>query len=125
MAFPDLTPTSRTFESGDYPVKTFKAQNGSEVRILYGTTRTNMKLSMTFANIPDDDAQSILDHYDEVQGTFQTFVVGAGPKKGWDGQNIAISARDNGNKYRYEGPPQQVQVRPGISTVTVSLIGVF
>lgn len=125
MAFPDLTPTSRTFESGDYPVKTFKAQNGSEVRILYGTTRTNMKLSMTFANIPDDDAQSILDHYDEVQGTFQTFVVGAVPKKGWDGQNIAISARDNGNKYRYEGPPQQVQVRPGISTVTVSLIGVF
>lgn len=125
MAFPDLIPTSRTFESGDYPVKTFKAQNGSEVRILYGTTRTNMKLSMTFANIPDSDAELILDHYDEVQGTYQTFVVGADVKKGWNGQNAAISARDNGNKYRYEGPPQQVQVRPGISTVTVSLIGVF
>tara|TARA_B100001939_G_C16772268_1_gene543174 strand:+ start:405 stop:806 length:402 start_codon:yes stop_codon:yes gene_type:complete len=133
MAFPELIPTSRTFESGDYPVKTFKAQNGAEVRVLYGTTRTNMKLSMTFENIPDVDAKQILDHYDEVQGTFQTFVVGATTKKGWDPRdsdgtnlgNAAIGARDHGNKYRYESPPRQAQVRPGISTVTVNLIGVF
>ena len=28
-------------------------------------------------------------------------------------------------KYRYEGPPQIAQVRPGVSTVTVNLIGVI
>ena len=56
--FPDLIPTSRSFEAGDYPVKTFKAQNGAEHRILYGSNRTNMKLSLTFANITDADYHS-------------------------------------------------------------------
>ena len=28
-------------------------------------------------------------------------------------------------KYRYESPPQVVQVRPGVSTVTINLIGVL
>ncbi len=57
MAFPTLVPTSRSFESGDYPVKTFKAQNGKEHRILYGSNRTNMKLSLSYANITDANAE--------------------------------------------------------------------
>ena len=71
MAFPNLTPTSRSFESGDYPVKTFKSQNGAEVRILYGDKRTNMKLSLSYANITDAEAEQFLDHFDEVQGTLK------------------------------------------------------
>ena len=126
MDFPALVPTSRSFESGDYPVKTFKAQNGAEHRILYGSNRTNMKLSLTFANIADADAELILDHYDAVQGTFQTFGVGpTGVKLGWKGSGDAIGAATRGNNYRYESAPQMTQVRPGISTVTVNLIGVI
>ena len=126
MAFPALVPTSRSFESGNYPVKTFTAQNGKEHRILYGSNRTNMKLSLSYANITDANAELFLDHYDEVQGTFQTFSVGqeAG-KGGWKGNQDAIGAVTHGNNYRYEGAPQLVQVRPGISTVTVNLIGVL
>jgi hypothetical protein len=125
MDFPKLTPTSRAFESGDYPVKTFKAQNGAERRILYGSNRTNMKLSLTFANIPDADAELILDHYDAVQGTFKKFGVGDESKQGWEGNRDAIGAVTHGNAYRYESAPQMTQVRPGISTVTVNLIGVL
>ena len=125
MAFPDLVPTSRSFESGDYPVKTFKAQNGSEVRILYGDKRTNMKLSLSYANITDAEAEQFLDHYDEVQGTFKTFTLSELARGGWTGNKDALGAQTHGNDYRYEKPPQQVQVRPGISTVTVNLIGVL
>ena len=126
MAFPALVPTSRSFDSGDYPIKTFKAQNGKEHRILYGSNRTNMKLSLTYANITDANAELFLDHYDEMQGTFQTFTVGreAG-KGGWEGNQDAIGAVTHGNAYRYENAPQLVQVRPGISTVTVNLIAVI
>ena len=129
--FPSLVPTSRTFESGNYPVKTFKAQNGAEHRILYGSNRTNMKLSLSYANITDANAELFLDHFDAVQGTFQTFElarfqVGAGATRGgWEGNGDALGATGQGNQYRYEGPPQVVQVRPGISTVTVNLIGVL
>lgn len=125
-AFPKLVPTARTFESGDFPVKTFKAQNGVEHRILYGSRRTNMKLSLTFANITDAEAESILDHYEAVQGTFGTLTVSMEDGKGgWEGNEDALGAGLHGNNYRYEGPPQLVQVRLGISTVTVNLIGVL
>lgn len=125
MAFPSLVPTSRSFESGDYPVKTFKAQNGKEHRILYGSNRTNMKLSLSYANITDANAELFLDHFDEVQGTFGTFVIGLDARGGWEGNKDAIGAQTHGNNYRYESPPQVAQVRPGISTVTVNLIGVL
>ena len=127
MAFPTLVPTSRSFESGDYPVKTFKAQNGKEHRILYGSNRTNMKLSLSYANITDANAELFLDHYDEVQGTFGTFAIGGldASRGGWKGNKDAIGAQTHGNNYRYESPPQMTQVRPGISTVTVNLIGVL
>tara|TARA_Y100000361_G_C11076116_1_gene298382 strand:- start:471 stop:860 length:390 start_codon:yes stop_codon:yes gene_type:complete len=124
--FPTLKPTSRTFESGDFPVKTFKAQNGAEHRILYGSRRTNMKMSLTFANITDDEAQQILDHYDSVQGTFGTVIIQrADGKAGWTGAEAALGAGAHGNSFRYEGPPQVLAVRRGLSTVTVKFIGVI
>lgn len=126
IAFPALIPTARSFESGDYPIKTFKAQNGKEHRILYGSNRTNMKLSLTFANISDANAELILEHYDSVRGTFGTLTVDLNSGKGgWQGDEKLLSAAPSGNSYRYEGPPQVVQVRPGVSTVTVNLIGVL
>jgi len=126
----DLVPSARTFESGDYPVKTYKAQNGAEHRILYGDKRTNMKLSLTYANILDADAELFLDHYDTVQGTFQTFSLGSingvNPTRGgWEGNTDALGAQTHSNNYRYEGPPQVAQVALGRSTVTVNLIGVL
>jgi len=125
MAFPELTPSSRSFDSGDYPVKTYKSQSGREVRILYGSKRTNMKLQLTYSNLTDANAELFLDHYDEMKGTFTTFEISADASGGWEGNSDAIDAESHGNDYRYEGPPQLTQVRPGISTVTVNLIGVL
>jgi len=125
MDFPALTPTGRTFESGDFPIKTFKAQNGAETRILYGSNRTNMKLQLTYANITDAQAEQFLDHYEFVRGTFDTFDLGQSARGGWEGNSDALGAQTTGNKYRYENSPQLAQVRPGTSTVTVNLIGVL
>ena len=131
MPYPtDLKPTSRSFSAGDYPVKTFKAQSGAETRILYGNRRTNLKLSLTYQNITDANAELFIDHYDETQGTFAVFGVASegtnsGAKTGWEGNSTAIGAGSSGNAYRYESAPELTQVRPGVSTVTVNLIGVL
>ena len=126
MAFPELVPTNRSFDAGDYPVKAFKSQNGAETRILYGSNRTNMKLSLSYSNIADANAELFLDHYDEMKGTFTTLAIGQDAGKGgWEGNNDAIGAGRQGNAYRYESAPQLTQVRPGVSTVTVNLIGVI
>ena len=124
MAFPSLTPTARQFDSGDYPVQTFSAQSGAEVRILYGSQRTKMKLALSFANVTDANAELFLDHFDEVKGSFKVFDLPEEALQGWSGTGDALQASGT-NRWRYESPPQIASVRPGLSTVTVNLIGVF
>ena len=48
MAYPDIRPTSRSFDPGNWPVRT-NAQNGAEVRLLYGSQRYN-KLQLSYQN---------------------------------------------------------------------------
>ena len=124
MAFPTLAPTSRSFEPGDYPIKTYNAQNGSEIRIAYGSSRTNAKLSLSFENVTDSQAEGFLTHFDSVLGTMNTFNIPDETKSGWSGTSSAIDAPPRSN-WRYEKPPQIASVRPGTSSVTINLIGVI
>ena len=119
MAFPtSLQPTGRTYSPGNYPIKTFKSQSGQEVRILYGSERTETKLSLSYANIGDASAELFLDHYDEVKGTFNTFTIPDNALAGWSSNTDALRPEqtevptvtytvtvvsDSGNKYRIDG----------------------
>ena len=124
MAFPTLVPTSRSFEPGNYPVKTYNAQDGTEIRIAYGNRRTNAKLSLSFNNVTDSQAEGFLTHFDAVLGTLNTFSIPSETKSGWTGTSSAIDAPTDA-EWRYEQPPQILSVRPGTSSVTVSLLGVI
>lgn len=124
MAFPDLKPTSRQFEFGDWPVKTFRSQDGSEVRILYGSQRTGMTLDLSFENISDANADLFFAHYLEVKGSYNTFAITDNTRAGWSGNNTTLGASAWGNAYRYAAPPTITATAPGRSTVQVKLIGV-
>ena len=98
--------------------------NGSEVRILYGNTKTGSKLDLTFDNIADADAQLILNHYATEFGTFQTFDLSDVTKhSGWGGDVGAFNA-GIGVQYRYNEPPKVTNVYRGRSTISVSFVGV-
>lgn len=126
MAFPTLAPTSRSFDAGDWPTKTFRSQNGSEVRILYGSNRTGMSLELSYENITDANAELFLTHYNEVQGTYGTFTIPAtGAKTGWGGSANALDVTNTGNRWRYSEAPTLQSIKPGISSVSVKLIGVL
>jgi hypothetical protein len=125
MPFPALRPTSRDFTPGDWPVKSYKSQSGAEVRILYGDTRTNMEMTLGYDNISDAQAEQFLTHYDETKGTYNTFLINDLTKAGWAGARGSIGAESIGNRWRYADPPQITAVKPGRSSVRVSLLGVF
>jgi len=127
MTYPNLTPSSRQFDPGNWPVKSFNAQDGAEVRILYGNRRTKMKLSLNYANVTDANAELFFDHYQEMKGTFETFALPVGSKAvaGWAGTESVLTGAGSGNLWRYEGPPTIENVRPGVSNVSVTLLGVF
>jgi len=124
MAYPSLTPSTRNYSSGDYPVKTFTSQSGAESRILYGSRRTGMTLELQYDNLTDANAELFLDHYDETKGTYTTFTLPASAFSGWSGNKDAIDAA-TANSWRYDGPPQVSNVRPGISSVQIKLVGVL
>lgn len=123
MAFPNLVPSSRTFSPGDFPIKKFNAQNGAEVRILYGSRRVNQVFELSYANISDQDANLFLTDYEDQKGTFKRFTLSDNTYKGWDLERSPTSKLDRapGTLWRYDAPPAIVSVRPGISSVTVKL----
>lgn len=124
MAFPSLAPTSRDFSPGDWPIKRFNSQSGAEVRILYGSQRTNAKLSLSYENLSDSSTQLFLDDYEAQLGTLRTFDLPSEAKSGWTGTSSSIDA-PTGTKWRYEGEPAVTSVRPGRSSVTVKLVAVI
>ena len=124
MAFPTLTPTSREFSPGAWPVKNYNSQSGAEVRILYGSRRTNAKLSLGYENISDSNAQLFLDDYAAQYGTLRTFTLPSAVRTGWSGSSGSIDAPPSA-AWRYEGEPQVRSVRPGRSSVTVNLVAVI
>ena len=124
MPFPALKPTSRDFTPGNWPVKSFKSQSGAEVRILYGDTRTGMEMTLGYDNITDAQAQEFLTHYDETKGTYGIFTIRSFTRAGWAASPFAIDCGPI-NRWRYADPPQLTAVKPGRSSVRVSLIGVF
>lgn len=125
-AFPSIVPTSRSFEAGDWPIKRFVSQSGSEVRILYGDRRTGHTLSLGYENIDDATVEQFFQHYYEQKGTYQTFAFGTTAStigQGWEGSSDFFNA-GSAVQWRYSGPPTVQQVRPGISSVTVNFVAV-
>ena len=122
MSFPALEPTSRSFEAGDFPVKAFSAQDGSEIRFLYGNRRVGMKMSLTYQNVSDANAGSFIAHFQSMQGTYQTFRLPAAARGGWKGSSSHLDAEAWGSLWRYSSAPKVDSVYPGISTATVTLI---
>jgi hypothetical protein len=124
MAFPTLKPTGREFSGGDFPIKRFNAQSGAEVRILYGNRRTNATLSLSYDNITDVNAQLFATDYAEQLGTFRTFTLPSEVRTGWTGAAATIDAPPTA-RWRYDSAPVIQAVRPGRSSVTVSLVAVI
>lgn len=120
MAFPSLTPTGRQFTPGDFPNKKFNSQSGAEVRVLYGSRRVNAVLNLSYTNVTDANVQSFLDDYNSQLGTFRTFTLPSVVFEGWSGTASTLDA-PSGTKWRYDTEPQVQAVRPGISSVTLSL----
>ena len=134
MAFPDLVPSSRQFTPGNYPVKANQMMDGFETRILYGSKRVGATLSLSYSNIEDTDVVKFWDHYDEVKGTFETFVIGGadGAAKAGMTKDLATVVPFGTSKdpegygsWRYAESPAVTSVYPGVSNVSVKLLAVL
>lgn len=83
-----------------------------------------MTIELSYENITDSQAETFLTHYNETLGTLRTFTLPTETRAGWSGTAGSINV-PSGNAWRYSKAPALTAVRPGVSTVTVSLVGVL
>ena len=128
MAYPAIIPTARSYDPGNWPIKTYNSQSGAEVRILYGDKKFNSTLSLTYSNISDAEANQFLSHYSGSLGTYHTFTLAGSSATavltGWKGGSSEL-IDSSSSKWRYKEAPRLEAVRPGVSSVTVSLLRVI
>ena len=130
--FPSIAPTSRSLVAGDFPGSVFTAQDGAEVRVQYGSQRSNVELSLSFDNITDANAALIYDHYVSCRGTLGVFDVAANslaltgnPGFHPGAGSGRFSVTPYGMRYRYAEPPQFTSIKPGRMSATIKLVGVL
>lgn len=124
IAFPNLKPSTRSYSPGEFASTEFKALNGAITKLRYGNRRHNSTLSLTFANISDDNAVLILDHYNLITLTgdwasFSTTSAAAGASAAlvpWLEESVS------GLRWRYASPPNVSSVKKGLSTIQCEFI---
>lgn len=129
--FPSMKPSSRDFTMGDIPSTIYKSLSGVVYRRAYGNKQTGHALKLTFKNIGDTNellvgagtAKQIIDHYNDCNGTFESFVL---PDRLFDGMDNSLEGliqAPSNVKWRYAAAPSVQSVISGVSTVSVSLVG--
>ena len=128
VAFPSISPSSRSYSPGNFPQTEFRAQNGALTVVLFGSRRVDSELDLEFQNITDADAALILANYEAVNRTWDsvTFSTASGTS-GISGSlaGYISEAGGSGLRWRYAEPPSVTSVLPGRSTVRCRFIGIM
>lgn len=129
IQFPALVPSSRSFSPGSYPETVFEAQNGSKSFIRYGNKPVNASLSLSFSNISDDDANSILTAYFDSESVAENYInISSKALAGiqYAPTDSALTQRigqyKSGLRWRFSGPPEYSSVFPGVANVSCSFV---
>tara|TARA_R100000742_G_C4267252_1_gene85433 strand:- start:13 stop:450 length:438 start_codon:yes stop_codon:yes gene_type:complete len=133
--FPNLRPSSRSFNPGKYPSVDFESLDGTKTHIRYGNKRVNATLTLGFSNITDGAAGLILAHYDDVMADYDYV------KFTSDNGTAGIVDPNSGNfltkeiagdsgtgetrlglRWRYSSPPTVTSTFKGRSNVSCSFV---
>ena len=121
--FPALKPSARSFQLGQYPVKTYRAMSGAVVRRSFGNKPFGYTLDLQYENVTEGTVNTIIDHYNEQQGGTLGFTLSFAVFAGYTVTLQGKVRNPSGIEWLYAEPPNVSSVIAGISTVTVKLVG--
>ena len=135
LDFPDIEPSARVFNPGEFPRTLFESQNGAMTAVYFGDRPVNASLELTFRNIVDDKAHQIINHYKRCNradgnGNWNYAklpTTATGPLAGIGDADLrdTVGETDDNRRYRYADAPQVTSTFPGYSTVVVKLIAMI
>jgi len=119
---PALTPTAMDFTAPEFPVKSSTSISGVVTRRIFGNRGSRSTLQLSFDNITDASAVQFLDAWNASRGQLDAVTV---PSVVFDGASAAlvsyVSDGGDGLIWHFAAPPQVQRVKPGISSVRISL----
>ena len=121
--FPALTPTARSFQLGQYPVKTYRAMSGATLRRSFGNRAFGHTLDLQFDNVPEATVNTIIDHYNTQGGGTLGCTLPATVFGGYSTDLRNRAQNPTGIEWLYAEPPSVSSVLRDRSSVTVKLIG--
>lgn len=121
--FPAITPTSREFQLGQFPVKTYRALSGAVIRRSFGNKAFGHTLSLQFENVSETVVNAIIDHYNGQGGGTLGFALPAEVFSGYSNDLRSRAQNPAGIEWLYAEPPSIETIRRDRSTITVNLVG--
>jgi hypothetical protein len=121
--FPSIVPTARSFQLGQFPVKTYRALSGAVLRRSFGNKAFGHTLDLQFDNVPEVTVNLIIDHYTTQAGGTLGFALPASVLAGYSDILKGKVATPSGIEWLYAEPPAISSVLKDRSSVTVRLVG--
>jgi len=89
--FPALSPASRLFTPGAYPVAATAAMSGDQSQLLSGTAMVGSQLRLSFPKLSESDRLAVEAHYHGQQGGFLSFAVPAEVLSGFTAADFVLT----------------------------------
>ena len=121
--FPSIVPTARSFQLGQYPIKTYRTLSGAVIRRSFGSRPFGHTLDLQFDNVPEATVNTIIDHYNTQGGGTLGFTLPATVFAGYSADLRNRAQNPTGIEWLYAEPPSVSSVLRDRSSVTVKLIG--
>ena len=116
--FPTLTPGERIFSPGDYPNTAYETIGGVDTRVRHSNVVAGSSLQMQFVALTESEMLSILEHYNEANGSYAAFLL---PDEVLSGVSAAGDYTLSGYSWSYLEPPVVDDYPCGGHDVTVVL----
>jgi len=121
IKFPEIRPSARQYNPGEYPQTQFRSNNGTTEVIRFGRLRVDSSLKLQFKAISEAETVAILQNYETVNSEwnyvrFSKDDAGAGINS--NDLSVYINERESGLRWRYAKPPEVTAVFDGRNDVT-------
>ena len=118
--FPSIEPETRSLIYGDYPQNVHEGKSGGDGRILLANKRVEQRLTITYEYLTETQAQTLLTHFNDQNGTVEPFDLSSAIWLGYSTPPVSSSSY----QWRYASPFQISISSPNRYSTSIELITV-
>ena len=117
-AFPELVPSTRSYNFGIFPISEMPSTNAGIARFRHGPTPQNYSLTISYNGLSDANAALIRNHFQLQGGGFRSFAL---PEVIWTNHSFSGNVAPYNMSWRYVEPIEEEHFSLGYVNLTVTL----